>query len=157
MTANKTVFIVPKNCPDYQGCGRAWVATRKKKVLAIRYMNDWKIAYNGLPAWVIAVSDVAGGLDSRLLPTASSPRAYSLIGQAAYAAGAPLNSRGNRRRPIDLLRVARELLRKKHHDSFLSYRQESRDYCSQRGTLRSGVLSCCEFYHLTGEQQWQHS
>ena len=140
------MFKIAKSCEDYRGCGRAWVATDKtNRVVAIRYMSDHAPRSLDLPAWVRAVSDAADGLAPQLLPTARSARAYSKIGKAAYNAGAALNSRGNRRRPSELLAIARDLICKAREESFRVYREQSRAYCEQRGVLRSGMVSCYEF------------
>ena len=98
-----------------------------------------------LPRWVRAVRDGADGTDHRLLPTVHSARSWSLVGQLAYVHGAPLNSRGNRRRPAELLSMARDLIGRARDESFRAHRDESRAYCAQRGVLRSGMVSCYEF------------
>ena len=140
------MFKVSASCKDYRGCGRAWVATdRANRVVAIRYMDDYAPSSLDLPAWVRAVSDAADGLDGQLLPTARSARTYSQIGKAAYDAGAALNSRGNRRRPSELLSMARDLIGRARDESFRAHRDDSRAYCAQRGVLRSGMVSCYEF------------
>ena len=140
------MFKVAKSCKDYRGCGRAWVATAKtNRVVAIRYMSDHAPRSLDLPAWVRAVSDAADGLDGQLLPTVHSARSSSRLGHLAYAAGAPLNSRGNRKRPADLLWIARDLICKAREESFRAYREDSRAYCAQRGVRRSGMVSCYEF------------
>ena len=140
------MFKVAQSCKDYRGCGRAWVATDKaNRVVAIRYMDDYAPSSLDLPAWVRAVSDAADGLDGQLLPTVHSARSWSRLGHYAYAAGAALNSRGNRRRPSELLAIARDLIGRARDESFRAYREDSRAYCAQRGVLRSGMVSSYEF------------
>ena len=140
------MFKVAASCKDYRGCGRAWVATDKaNRVVAIRYMDDHAPPELSLPRWVRAVRDGADGTDHRLLPTVHSARSWSLVGQLAYVHGAPLNSRGNRRRPAELLSMARDLIGRARDESFRAHRDESRAYCAQRGVLRSGMVSCYEF------------
>ena len=140
------MFKVSQSCRDYRGCGRAWVATDKaNRVGASRYMDDHAPPELSLPRWVRAVRDGADGTDHRLLPTVHSARSWSLVGQLAYVHGAPLNSRGNRKRPSELLSIARDLIGRARDESFRAHRDDSRAYCAQRGVLRSGMVSCYEF------------
>src|SRR5579875_2365902 len=37
----------------YRGCGKVWAAVRDRQVVAIRYMSDFTLSEDAIPAWAV--------------------------------------------------------------------------------------------------------
>lgn len=133
----------------YKGCGKVWAAIAGGRVVGVRYMSDFRLTGQEIPAWVDEYVKLSGrsincpwdyfGSPGRTKRARTADAVRNRPDCPTRPSGKPLPRTELERRAYCIVEAAQR-------DGFTKYRENCRNELSKLGQVVSGEASCTDFY-----------